>query len=104
MINHRKVALETAYVSGEGFITIETLGAGEALGWSWLFPPHKWHFSARAVEPTEAVVFEADALRTKAKENPAFRYELALRVGGVMMQQLVATRKRLLDICEMSQS
>jgi signal-transduction protein with cAMP-binding, CBS, and nucleotidyltransferase domain len=104
LINHRKVALETAYVSGEGFITIETLGAGEALGWSWLFPPHKWHFSARAVEPTEAVVFEADALRTKAKENPAFGYELALRVGGVMMQQLVATRIRLLDICEVSQS
>ena len=31
-------------------------------------------------------------------------YDLALRVGGIMMQQLLATRIRLLDICEVSQS
>ena len=103
LIHHGKVALETAYVPGEGLITIQTLGAGEALGWSWLFPPHQWHFSARAVEPTEAVVFKADALRNKAKETPAFGYDLALRVGGMMMQQLQSTRIRLLDICEVSQ-
>ena len=103
LIHHGKVALETAYVPGEGFITIQTLGAGEALGWSWLFPPHQWHFSARAVEPTEAVVFKADALRNKAKETPAFGYDLALRVGAIMMQQLQSTRIRLLDICEVSQ-
>jgi CRP/FNR family transcriptional regulator, cyclic AMP receptor protein len=98
LIRQGKVALETAYVPGEGFITIQTLGAGEALGWSWLFPPHKWHFSARAVEPTEAVVFKANALRNKAKEIPAFGYDLAMRVGGIMMKQLQSTRIRLLDI------
>ena len=104
LIHRGKVALEAAYVPGEGLITIRTLGAGEAFGWSWLFPPHQWQFSARAVEPTEAVVFEGNALRNKAKETPAFGYDLALRVGGIMMQQLLATRMRLLDICEVSQS
>ena len=103
LIHHGKVALETAYVPGEGLIAIQTLGAGEALGWSWLFPPHQWHFSARAVEPTEAVVFKADALRNKASETPAFGYDLALRVGAIMMQQLQSTRIRLLDICQVSQ-
>ena len=98
LIRHGKVALETAYVRGEGLITIQTLGAGEALGWFWLFPPHQWHFSARAVEPTEAVVFKANALRNKAKETPAFGYDLALRVGGMILQQLQATRTRLLDM------
>jgi CRP/FNR family cyclic AMP-dependent transcriptional regulator len=102
LIHRGKVALETAYVAGEGLITIQTLGAGEALGWSWLFPPHQWQFSARAVEPTEAVVFKADALRNKAKETPAFGYDLALRVGGIMLHQLQSTRIRLLDICEVS--
>ncbi len=102
LIDHGKVDLESAYVPGEGFITIQTLGAGEALGWSWLFPPHQWHFSARAVEPTEAVVFKADALRNKAEETPAFGYDLALRVGAIMMRQLQSTRIRLLDICEVS--
>ena len=64
MIHHGKVVLEATYVSGEGLIPIQTLGAGEALGWSWLFPPHQWQFSARAVEPTEAVVFKAVAAGT----------------------------------------
>jgi CRP/FNR family transcriptional regulator, cyclic AMP receptor protein len=100
LIQHGKVALEAAYVSGEGFITIRTLGAGDALGWSGLFPPHQWHFSARTVEQTEAVVFKANALRNKAKETPAFGYDLALRVGGMILRQLQATRTRLLDIFE----
>jgi hypothetical protein len=39
-------------------------------------------------------------LRKKAKETPAFGYDLALRVGGIMMKQLQATQRRLLDICE----
>jgi hypothetical protein len=43
---------------------------------------------------------KAAALRNKAKETPAFGYDLALRVGGIMLQQLQATRIRLLDICE----
>ena len=58
--------------------------------------------AAEVVEPTEAVVFKADALRNKAKEIPAFGYDLALRVGAIMMQQLQSTRIRLLDICEVS--
>ena len=97
MIHHGKVVLETAYVSGEGFITIK-LDAGEAIGWSGLFPPHQWQFSARAVEPTEAAVFKAEALRNKAKETPAFGYDLALRVGGIILSQLQATQTRLLDM------
>ncbi len=29
------------FVPGKGVITIQTIGAGEALGWSWLFPPYR---------------------------------------------------------------
>ena len=29
---------------------IETLEAGEVVGWSWLFPPYRWHFDARALD------------------------------------------------------
>jgi len=97
-----EIALETPYIPGEGVITILTLGAGEALGWSWLFPPYQWHFSARAVQDTEAIVFNADELRTLAGDNTAFGYCLAIRVGGVLLQRLQSTRVRLLDICEVS--
>jgi CRP/FNR family cyclic AMP-dependent transcriptional regulator len=95
-----EVAVETPYVPGEGVITLLTLGAGEALGWSWLFPPYQWHFSARATEPSEAIVFDADKLRTLAGDNPAFGYCLAIRVGGMVLHRLQSTRVRLLDLCE----
>ncbi|MEQ4306266.1 cyclic nucleotide-binding domain-containing protein [Plantactinospora sp. B6F1] len=34
---------------GRGDVAIETVGAGEVLGWSWLFAPHRWQFGAVAV-------------------------------------------------------
>lgn len=95
-----EVAVETPYIPGEGVITLLTLGGGEALGWSWLFPPYQWHFSARAAEPTQAIVFDADKLRSLAGDNPAFGYCLAIRVGGMVLHRLQSTRVRLLDLCE----
>lgn len=95
-----KVALETPYVPGEGVLEILTLGAGEVLGWSWLYPPYQWHFSARASEDTTAVVFDAEKLRELAETNTAIGYRLALRIGGLVLQRLQSTRGRLLDACE----
>src|SRR5689334_18423565 len=53
-----KVALES-YIEGKGHTLIQTIGAGDVLGWSWLFPPYFWHFDARAVEPTDAIFIYA---------------------------------------------
>ena len=41
-------------------MTIETIEAGEVLGWSWLFPPYRWHFDARALAPVRATAFDGD--------------------------------------------
>jgi len=98
-----KVALETPYLPGEGVITVQTIGPNEPLGWSWFFPPYQWHFTARATEPTEAIGINAASLRRKARENPAFGYDLALRVGAVLLERLQKTRMRLLDVCEVIQ-
>ena len=51
LIQQGKVALESG-VGDRGTILIQTIGAGDVLGWSWLFPPYYWHFDARALEPT----------------------------------------------------
>lgn len=100
LLTRGEVTLETPFIPGEGVISVQTLGAGEALGWSWLFPPHEWNFSVRALEPTEALVLDARLLRELAEENPAFGYALALRVGHVLSQRLQNTRTRLLSVCE----
>lgn len=102
LLTKGEVTLETPFIPGEGVISVQTLAAGEPLGWSWLFPPHEWSFSVRALEPTEALVLDARILRHHAEENPTFGYDLALRVGRVLSQRLQNTRTRLLSVCEMA--
>lgn len=96
LINQGSVSLEM-FVRGKGVITIQTIGAGEALGWSWLFPPYRWHFSARTHSATEAVAFAAPVLRHYAEADHSFGYELAMRVAQVILQRLQATRAKLVD-------
>jgi CRP/FNR family cyclic AMP-dependent transcriptional regulator len=97
IIRHGKVALET-FAAGRGPVTIETIEDGEVLGWSWLFPPYRWHFDARVVEPTRAIVLDGACLRTKGEADHDLGYELVKRVAQIMMQRLQATRLQLLDV------
>ena len=96
LIHKGRVSLDT-FVPRIGSTTIQTIGPGEALGWSWLYPPYRWQFNARTIDPVEAVSFGALSLREKAEENHDFGYDLAMRVGGVMLARLQATRRRLVE-------
>src|ERR1041385_8413084 len=100
LIQSGKVALET-FVPGRGMVTIQTLEPGEALGWSWLFPPRQWHFSASATEPTELVAFDAAHLRGKLEENRDFANELIRRVASILLERLQGTREQLIDVYRM---
>ena len=95
LICQGKVVLE-ASCNGGPKIVIQTLGPGDALGWSWLYPPFEWHFSARALESCRAVELNAASLLIRAEEDPAFGYELLKRMSKYVVQRLQATRKRLL--------
>jgi CRP-like cAMP-binding protein len=96
LLHKGRVSLDT-FVPRVGSTTIQTIGPGEALGWSWLYPPYRWQFNARVVDPFEAVAFGAVSLREKAEENHDFGYDLAMRVGRVMLGRLQATRRRLVE-------
>jgi CRP/FNR family transcriptional regulator, cyclic AMP receptor protein len=48
---------------GRGDVVIDTLGPGEALGWSWMFPPYRWHFGATAAETTLTVELDGPQVR-----------------------------------------
>ncbi len=97
LIREGKVALEI-HGAQRGPIEIETIETGEVLGWSWLFPPYRWHFSGRAIEPTRAIALDGVCLRTKAEEDPRLGYELMKRVAQIMMERLQATRMQVLDV------
>jgi CRP/FNR family transcriptional regulator, cyclic AMP receptor protein len=84
-------------VPGEGPVVIETIGMGELLGWSWLFPPFKWAFGAVAATPVKAFEFDAPAVREACAADPGLGYELNQRITRVLAKRLQATRIRLIS-------
>ncbi|MGA2555727.1 MAG: cyclic nucleotide-binding domain-containing protein [Verrucomicrobiota bacterium] len=92
-----KIALESGRKS-DGSPLLHCIGPGEVLGWSWLFPPYCWHFSARAAEPTLAVFFYGTRLRQACDDDPVFGYELMKRVAAIVIQRLQVTRRHLLQL------
>ncbi len=90
-----RVELETRGNKHE--FPVQTVGAGEALGWSWLFPPFRWHFEAQARERTRVIVFTAAHLLVACERNHDFGYELMKRVAQVVILRLQSARRHLLD-------
>jgi CRP/FNR family cyclic AMP-dependent transcriptional regulator len=87
----------TSRMPGHSQIVIQTVGSGDALGWSWLFEPYTWHFDARADEPTRALFFRAAQLREQCEEDSKLGYELMKRISRVVIHRLQATRLKLLN-------
>jgi len=95
LIQSGYVALDV-HVPGQGRMKIDTIGMGEVLGWSWLFPPYTWAFGAVAASPVEAFEFDGPALRARCESDPALGYELTQRLARVVAKRLQATRVRLI--------
>jgi CRP-like cAMP-binding protein len=97
VVRHGTVALET-FVPPLGGVTIQTVEAGEVVGWSWLFEPYRWHLDASALTTVRATAFDAACLRGKCEDDPAFGYDLMKRFSQVLIERLQWTRLRLLDV------
>jgi len=91
------VALET-FVPERGALTIETLHDGDLLGWSWLVPPYRVAFDARALTDTRSLHFEAACLRGKCEADPALGYALLKLFSAVILERLQSARVQLLDL------
>ncbi len=94
LIIEGEVALES---HNGGNTVIQTIGANEALGWSWLFPPFTWHLSARAVQSTKAIFFYATWLRENCDRDHEFGFEMMHRFVPVLIGRLQATRQQLAE-------
>ena len=76
---------------------IQTLGPGDDLGWSWLFPPYSLTLSAHAVEPTETIFFYGTRLREQCEQDHELGYQLTKRAAQALNECLKATRRRLME-------
>jgi CRP/FNR family transcriptional regulator, cyclic AMP receptor protein len=81
-----------------GPLSIVTLGEGDILGWSWLFPPYRWKFSARTLEPTRAFAMDGQCLREKAEVDHDLGYELLKRFSRVSESRLETMRTQLVAV------
>jgi CRP-like cAMP-binding protein len=81
-----------------GSVVIQTITQGDLLGWSWLFAPYTWHFDARALDKTRAILLNARRLREQCEVDPRLGYELMKRFASVMMERLHAAQLQLVDL------
>ncbi len=92
-----KVALEIAQPD-RPHVTIQTVGSGDVLGWSWLVPPHRWRFDARAVKATRTLALDAKTLKDAFEARPEDGYRFLLRLLPVIGDRLENARVQILDI------
>jgi CRP-like cAMP-binding protein len=97
VIEEGTIQLEAELQSGERKIVAGRIEAGGVVGWSWLFPPYEWHFTARALTPASALFFYGTVLREYCERDPSLGYELFKRMSEEMVKRLQAARRRLLD-------
>ncbi len=97
VVRQGKVAVEV-FVPGKGAVTIETIEGGEVLGWSWLIPPYRAHFDARALTLVRALSLDGACLRTKCEKDPSLGFELLKRFNRLVVSRLEATRMQLMDL------
>ena len=97
LVREGRAALES-HLPQRGAVTVESLGAGEVLGWSALFPPHRWHLSARAMESCRAFSIDAECLRNKLSQDDAFAYQLTRLLLFQLHKRLERARLQQLDV------
>ncbi|MFF5497230.1 Crp/Fnr family transcriptional regulator [Streptomyces aquilus] len=78
-------------------VTVASLGSGDLLGWSWLFPPHQWDFGAVAFSPVRAYEFDAAAVLGLCEEDPALGMVLVRSVAEILAHRLEMTRGKLME-------
>jgi len=97
VIRHGRVAVEIS-TPERGPVIIQSLGEGDVLGWSWMMPPYRWHFDARAVELTRAIALDGRCLRERSESDHDLGFQLMKRAAHIMEERFQATRLQLLDV------
>jgi CRP/FNR family cyclic AMP-dependent transcriptional regulator len=97
LIRTGRVAMEIN-APGHREIVFQTVGPGQIVGVSWLVPPYRWSYDARALEEVRAISLDAECLRGKCDDDHDLGYEMMTRFMPILVQRLQATRLQLLDV------
>lgn len=96
LLREGRISVEVAAITGPP-LEMVLLGPGDIVGWSWLIPPYRWHFQARALEDGEVLEFDGGAILARCETDPRFGYELFKRFSGLMSRRLAVARGKMMD-------
>jgi CRP-like cAMP-binding protein len=96
LVRNGKISVQVPALMGPT-LELQTLGEDQILGWSWLIPPYRWNFHARALEDSEVLEFDGSAILARCEEDPKFGYELFKRFAALMSERLDAARQKMMD-------
>lgn len=78
-------------------LELQAQGKNQVLGWSWLIPPYKWSFQARAEQDSELLEFDGAAILERCELEPKLGYELLKKFAALMSERLDAARQKMMD-------
>lgn len=96
LVTQGRIAIEVAAIEGPP-LELQELRPGSILGWSWLIPPYRWHFQARAKEAGEIIEFDGKAVRSRCESDPEFGYEILKRFSALMSERLSSAREQMME-------
>ena len=97
LIRSGKVALQLVSYRVEPF-TLMTLDEGEMIGWSWLFPPYRWKFTARALSVVRAISMDGRNVCARCEGDHELGYELMKRFAEIIDNRIEALSAHLVAI------
>ncbi len=96
LIRRGRVAVEMP-APDRGPVHIQWVRSGEVLGWSWLLPPYRWRFDARAHTATRAIALPAAWMRTQCRRVPRLGNRVMKHTADIIMNRWTRAVKRRLD-------
>lgn len=97
LIREGQVALEIHAPAAEP-LRFQTLDSGDLVGLSWLIPPYRWTYDARALGRTRVIQMDARCLRDRCEADHDLGYAVFKQLLPILVSRLQATRLQLLDI------
>jgi len=91
--------VDIQYLLGNGELrTVDTLIAGDILGWSALVPPYKMTGIATTCKATRLLRVQAQALRELCERDPLLGYRLGTQVVRLLADRVEGTRAQLATV------
>ena len=91
-----EISIEIPAVTGPT-LQVQRLKPVRVLGWSWLLPPFKWSFNAKAEADSKLIRFDGEAVLEACESDPAFGYEVIKRFSGLMAERLDAAHRKMME-------